>query len=467
MDLRDAARTSALAAALLQPTFAHAQPDTGLTVPAPAQQMTLGEAIAFAREHQPSLQMALARVRAAEAEARVPRAQWLPSVGATAQAFVATENNSTASYLGVRSVDLPRIGGTRVSDSPSWSPSPSTLAAVGVDQEVFDFGRVALQSAVADGVVTAERFGAESERARVDLLVKESFFAVLGARAVLQAATDAHTRSKAHSDLAAAGVKSGLHAPIELTRAQADLTRFDVARVQATGNLRTAQAMFAAAVGSPEPVLDAAGQPGQVAAPVPLAEALQSLSRRDPLVRAAGAQLDTQRALTRAVAAQMRPDVVLSAGLSGRAGGATPTSGPVPQGDGWLPDVPNWHAGLVLRWPIYDPLVRARAHSASAREEVAAASLSTVYQQEAAQLQRAYVQFQVARSSLVALERATEAARANYAQAEARFKAGLGTALELADAESVRTGAEIQQAIGQFDLSRARALIARLLAEEP
>jgi outer membrane protein len=59
-----------------------------------------------------------------------------------------------------------------------------------------------------------------------------------------------------------------------------------------------------------------------------------------------------------------------------------------------------------------------------------------------------------------------EAARANYAQAEARFKAGLGTALELADAEYLRTDAEIQLAGGQFELSRARAVLGKLLAEE-
>jgi outer membrane protein len=465
MRMREAACAGVLAVALAQASFA--QPDDVLTIAAPAHQMTLAEAIAHAREHQPALRTALARVRAAEADSRVPRAQWLPALGATAQLFAATANNSTASYLGVRGVDLPRIGGTRVPGSPTWTPSPSTLAAVGLDQEVLDFGRVALQSAVADGALAAERFTAEAERRQIDLLVKESFFAVLGARSVLRAAADAYERSRAHADLAAAGVKSGLHAPIELTRAQADLAHFDVARFQALGNLRTAQAMFAAAVGSPDPVLDAAGAAGDEPPPPPLAQALRALASRDPVVRAAGAELDTRKATTRAIAAELRPDLVLSAGLSGRAGGATPSSGPVPAGDGWLPEVPNWHAGLVLRWPIYDPVVRARARSAGAREEVAAAALATVHQQEATQLQRAYVQLQVSQSALQALGRAAEAARANHAQAEARFKAGLGTAIELADAESVRTGAEIQLAVGQFEVSRARAVIARLLAEEP
>jgi outer membrane protein len=74
---------------------------------------------------------------------------------------------------------------------------------------------------------------------------------------------------------------------------------------------------------------------------------------------------------------------------------------------------------------------------------------------------------QVAQVALVALRRSVDAARANYAQADARFKAGLGTSLELADAEAVRTDAEIQLAVGEYDIQRARAALARLLAEEP
>jgi outer membrane protein len=444
-------------------TGASAAPD--LSVAAPAHALTLSEALAYARVHQPSLQTALARVRAAEADTDIPRARWLPSVGATAQVFAATENNSTASYLGVREVDLPRVGGTRVADPPSWRPSPSTLAAVGVDQELWDFGRIASQAAVAHAALAVERLAADAERLRIVLLVKESFFAVLGAQSILRAAADASARSKAHADLAAAGVKSGLHAPIELTRAEADLTRFEVARLQALGGLRSAQAAFAAAVGAPE-LVDARASDDQTAPPMPLGEALRTLERRDPTVRASAAQLEAQGALTRATRAESRPELVLSGGLSGRAGGATPSSGPSTDGDGWLPEVPNWHAGLVLRWPLLDPVARARVRSASAREEVARSTLASVRQEEAAAIQNAYVKFEVGRLSLVSLQRAAEAARANYAQAEARFRAGLGIATELADAEAVRTGAEIQLAIGQFELSRTRAVIARLLAED-
>src|SRR5262249_854424 len=128
----------------------------------PIRAMTLEQALAYARAHQPALQSALARVNAAAADTRIARAQRLPSFGPTLQGFEGTTNNTTASYLGAPKVDLPRIGGTRVVSSGDWTPSTSTLAALGAGQEVFDFGRIAAQAAVADASLAAERQHADA-----------------------------------------------------------------------------------------------------------------------------------------------------------------------------------------------------------------------------------------------------------------------------------------------------------------
>lgn len=427
--------------------------------------MTLEQALAHARAHQPLLQIALARVAAAAADTRVARAQWFPSVGATLQGFEATANNTTGTYVGAPKVDIPRIGGTRVTATGSWEPSTSTLAALGLGQEVFDFGRISAQAAVADASYGAELHRAEAERLRVDLLVEDAYYGALGARAVLRAAEDAHKRASLHRDMAAAEVKSGLHAPIELTRAEADLARFDVGRIRAGGGLRTAQAVFAAAVGVDEPLLDPAGEPPALAPAPPLAEGLTRMLAHDPLLLEARARVDGAAALAGAIGAETRPDLMLTATLSGRAGTATPSSGSISDNHGPAPLVPNWDVGLVLRWPLLDPVVSARRASADRRVEVARAEVSRISQQERVALEQAYVSLEVSQAALVGLDRAVQAGRANYEQAEARFKAGLGTSLELADAEAIRTDAEIQLAVGEFEARRARALVSRLLAE--
>lgn len=430
----------------------------------------LDEALAYGEAHQPSLQVALDHVAAAQADARVPRARWLPTVGALAEGFEGTSNNTTAAYLSVAEVPLPRIGATKTVDHGTWTrgtwaPNPSTLVAGAVTQELFDFGRIAAESAAADAVVKVQMAVADAERLGIRLLVKESYFAVQGAKAVLRAADEAYARTRVHRDLAAAGVKSGLYAPIELTRAEADLARFEVNRLRAQGGLASAQVVLAAAVAAPDRMLDAEEGWSPTPALPPLDQALSTGLLRNPLILEGRGRVAAQNVVARAIAAESRPELLLTGTLSARAGGATPSSGAAATDGGYLPDVPNWDVGLVLHWPLFDPVISARARAAAIREQVFQDNLAAVTQAQMAEIQRAYLETEVARASLGGLQRSVDAAQANYAQAEARWKAGLGTALELADAEYLRTDAEIQLARGQFALSRARAVLGRLLAE--
>jgi outer membrane protein TolC len=466
-----AASPSALAPALtaalavLAPGSATAELEPIGPAQAPLPALTLQDAIAYARQHQPAARAALARVRAAQADARVPRAQWQPLFAAGAQLLGGSANNTTASYVGIAGIDLPRIGGTPVTASGSASGYASTLAALGAQQEIFDFGRIAAQAVVQDSRLEDERYGADAEWLLIELNVEEAYFAVHAAHSVLQAADDAYERARVHRDYARAKVTTGLRPPIDLTRAEADLTRFDVGRIRAQGGLQVAQSAFAAAVGNPELQLDAAGEPPPPAELPSLKDAFERAARKDPLLLQALTRLRTQEAVTRSLGTLLRPNLALTASFSGREGGAQPSSGEPPRNSGFLPAVPNWDVGVVFRWPLYDGVVLAERDASREREQVRRAELDLARQQQRAAVQTGYVNVGVATASLGALERAVEAARANYNQADARFKGGLGTVVELTDAEAVRTDAEIQLALGRFELARARAILARLIAE--
>jgi len=438
-----------------------------LSLPGPKRAMNLEEALKVARRNQPALASAIARLGAAAADQRIARAEWLPIVGATLQGLAGTTNNTTASYLGVPAVSLPRIGGTQVDGTRGWGASRSTLAAIGLEQEVFDFGRIAATAAVADLAFEGARHHVDAEWLRIELLVKEAYYGVEGARAVLRAAEDAFRRASVHRDMAAAEVKTGLFAPIELTRAESDLTRFDVGRIRARGSLTTSQAVLAAAVGVPELLLDAAGEPPPTALPPPSAEdGIRRALDQDPVILETRSRIAGAEAEVRAIGAGLRPSLSFTSSFSERSGSATPSTGPISDPEGPIPNAPNWNVGLVLTWPIFDGVVRARGSAAASRIRVAVADAAALERQEMALVQQAYVTLRVDEVALVGLARASEAALANYSQAEARFKAGLGTSLELADAESMRTDAEIQLAVGHFNARRSRAVLARLLAEE-
>ena len=457
------------AAILARTSPSSAQTKEPADIPAPplsatARSMSLGEAVAYARVHQPAIRAALSRVTERMAQAKVPSGQWLPTVAVTAQIYGMTANNTSATYLATPFMDVPRIGGTAqvVPGSANLAPYASTLVGAGVTQELFDFGRIGAQRAALDELVNVESHRSDVERLNIDFGVEEAYFSVLAAKAIVRASDEAYDRSKVHRDLAQRGVDSGLRPPIELTRSEADLARFDVDRVRSRGGLAVAQTVLGAAIGAPELSIDTAVDSPQPSDMPSLNEALQRAQARDPAIAAAIADLRAAEQHTRAVGAELRPDLSLTGTLSGRAGGA---GGAPPSGDGWIPSVPNWDVGAIFSWPLFNGVIDARRNAAQTVEQVRHDEIDIARDQLIARVRRTFEQVQVSRSAIAALQSQVVAARANYAQADARFGAGIGNAVELADAEAVRTDADIQLAIGQFDLARDRAAFGRAIAE--
>jgi len=433
-----------------------------------ARSITLPEAIAFAHAHQPAIRAALARVDTDRAAAKVPRAEWQPVFGASAQIYAATPNNTTASYLAVDDLALPRIGGSRdvSTSSATWQPYASTLVGVSAIQEIFDFGRIAANAAAADARVQVGKHGADAERLDLDLSVEEAYFGVYAARGVLTASKEAYARTKEHRDFARAGVGSGLRSPIELTRAEADLSRYEIGVIRAQGGLDVAEVVLAASIGEPGGAFDVSGVAPTFGDLPSLAEAIHTASSRDPLLQEALSRLDVQEKTTSAIGATLRPNLFATGAISGRAGGGTPSgTGDSPSGAGFLPDVPNWDVGLVLSWTLFDGVTLARRDASRAAEREQIEEVSLFRQREIAAVEQAYVRVNTAKSAVPALESAVAGAEANYKQADARFRAGLGNAVELADAEELRTSAQIQLALGLFEVARARAVFGRAIAE--
>ena len=452
--------------ALLRPPMASAEPgpvEEASPVSVPA--MNLQEALDYARFHQPELRAARERFLAVAADARIPSAQWAPAVGAAVELVGSTANNSTSTVLPNGVVDLPRVGGTAITRTPNWHPYATTLAALGLTQELFDFGRIAAQTAASEALVAVERDRLQVTQLDTTYVVTQSYFATRAAHAVVDAATQAEQRAKVHRDFAREAVKAGLRPPIELTRATADLTRFTVGRIRAEGNLRIARTVLAAAVGYNEPELDTGSEPPSFPPLLSLAEVEQRAKSFEPEILQALDQQKAQHARTQAISALTRPNLYASASVSARAGGASANNGLVPDGSGFLPSIPNYSLGLVMQWPLLDPVNDATARASRQREFAYSAQVAAAQQRAVAAVDQMYRRTRVAQSALDALAQATEAARSNYAQADARFRAGLGTSLELADAESIRLEAEVQQAVGGFELATARANLTRVMGE--
>lgn len=431
--------------------------------------MTLTEALAYSREHQPEIKQALAEIAARQAEARVPRAGWLPRANMQAQLLIGTNNTTTSSYINVRGVEVPRVSSTPVSPNTTWTPSPSSIVAATVSQQVFDFGRLAAQTAVADALTDVARAGAATVQLDIELRVEEAFNAVLAAKHILSATQEAYKRAEAHSRLAETGVHSGMRPPIERTRAQADLAQAEVQRTRAEAGLTTAQAGLAAAVGTSELLLDAT-EPQPSERPFPgLDEALRLADEHSPEVVAALARLRASSAETSALTRELLPNVYVSGSLWGTAGGTPVANVEPPVGSGWLPSVGNYSLSLVLQWNLFDPVLLARRRASRSREHVEQAAIDIARREIVLTVQRSYLDLVAAQKTLPGLLARVAASKANLDQAEARFRAGLGNIVELTDAEALLVTSQLELAVGQFNVARAAAQLARSLgtAQKP
>jgi outer membrane protein TolC len=336
---------------------------------------------------------------------------------------------------------------------------------VGLQQTVFEFGKYAAEAAVFDALTDAQKANADVVGLDVRYGVEEAYFAVLAAKAILRASEEAFVRAQVHRDLAFAGVKSGLREPIELTRAEAQLSRIDAGRVGARGSLENALVSLAATMGEPDLALDTTDAPPPLPELPPEAKGIELAFSRDPALRFASAQLKSAAAHTKAIWAEYRPELGLQGVFYSYAGGAPPATDPIAIGNGWLPTVPNYALGLVLTIPLLDFSVIKRGEVSEAQERVLEGALDIAEQRLSSNVRQGYVRRDVALAALPSLERSLHAAEDNWAQADARFRAGLGTSVELVDAEALREDAQIQLALGQFNLARARIVLARDIAE--
>lgn len=429
--------------------------------------LTLDEALAYAKTHQPALAAARARLEAARHDLASNEREWYPKVTVGAQVVAGTVNPSSATALPFPGLNVARVGGTQMADPPTLRPYASTMVALGVRQELFDFGRLAAQERLLGGLERLERARASSTELEVAYLTASSYYAVLAAKQVLAAADSARARARAHRDLAEAATRTGLRPPIELTRADADLARFEVASARAEGGVRAARSALAAIVGAPEAELDAKEDARPVGALPTLEQAAGLAARASPLVKRAEAALRVQDARVDEAASRTRPRVYLDGAIDGRGGGFTAPDRPQAVGAGLVPQVPNYDLGLVFVWPIWDPTASETERAARARRSAAEEDLRGARAAASQDARKERILVDVAEKTVSALERSVAAATANAEQADVRFRSGLGTSLELSDAEGLRVEAEVQLAAARLEWMTARASLARTLSEIP
>jgi TolC family type I secretion outer membrane protein len=399
--------------------------------PTPGQLLTLSDAIDLALRQHPTLRSGQEARNAAAA--RVPQAQsaYYPRLdvvgsGGSSKVFSSTQGRSFQ--------------------------SDSTSAVVQGRQLLSDFGKTgALVDETRANVRVAD---AELERLRevVVLNVRQSYYTVLQNRRLVWVAEASLARAELNLRSARGFFEVGTKPKSDVTKAEVEVANARVALIRARNAVRLAETSLANALGleatAAFEVEDILGyEPTTVDAGTLLAEALANR----PELAQARARLEAARAQLAGARAGYWPDLTLNGSYGASSGDALVGV------DGFaLPAFgETWSIAATLSWNLFQGFFTTnRIRETTALVEVARANFETFELQVRLEVEQAYI-------ALAATEKAVESARENLRLAQGRYDAGVGTILDLTEAQLALTNAEADQIRALTDHKLALAAVDR------
>jgi outer membrane protein TolC len=417
--------------------------------------MSIEQAISFALAHHPSLRARAALDRVAEARTREARSGLLPDLDLALELNRATGNVLQGSLFPMR--NIPNVSGP---PRPSQFDSGvfGTLAGVGVSWDVVGLER---RMALVDVALAEQsRTGAATDirRLEVAFTVADRYLNAASRAETVRAARATVERSKVFATIVKALVDQSLRPGVDLSRAQAELA------LASTQLIRAEQAHAAAQVDLAE-ALGIAGHPVAIS-PGPLLqlppEFATAVSAKNPKVREASAQSASAESRARATRLEYLPRLDVVGALWARGSGFSLTGVQGGGSSGLAPDTPNWAAGLCLTWPALEMVgTRARSRADAAQLDFAKAHEEEIAQAVLTEIEDARTILDGARRIAQNTPVALEAARQAEKQATARYKAGLATVVEVAEAQRLLAQAEIDDAVARLGVWDAMLILAR------
>lgn len=429
-----------------------------LTWPAAAQPraLTMAEAVRTAVEKYPALEAARQRAAAAAAGVRLARTSYLPRADFLAQINRATRNNVFGLLLPqplpvLSSISGPVLGTNGLESV--WGSAAGVLVA----WEPFDFGwrRSNLEAAQAAGRRAVE--SVEVERLEIGTRAAEAFLQVLAAEEGLKAAEAGVQRARVFYEATAALVRAELRPGADQQRAAAELAAAEMARIRAQEAREMGRAELGQWLGLP--AREIAVEAGRLLdAPPP---EIWEHPAVHPALREQNAAIEEAQARVRWTERARFPRFLLEGTSYGRGSGARTDGSRGGPWSGLGPNFHNWAVGISVTFPLLElPALAARRAAEVARQEAEQQRYRELAQQQQAAIDKARVQWESARRVAEQTPGRVAAARAVEQQALARYRAGLATALEVADAQRLLTQAETEDALARVGVWRALLVLA-------
>ncbi|UCV27280.1 TolC family protein [Ferribacterium limneticum] len=391
----------------------------------PASALTAVDAVDLALCNHPQTREVWAAARAQAALVGVAKAGWLPNLDASASTTrFQYENNAY----------------TR------------NAAALTLSWLLVDFGQRSANVENAQQLLNAAAATQDATVQSLFLAALQSYYSAQATQAAVISANEAERSARESYQAANARYEVGVATPADRLQAQTALSQATLNRIRAEGDARNALGALANALGF-------AAQQRIVLADLPAAPAeavfqkevdalIAEAQARRPDLKAAEAQLKAAEASIDLARAQGRPTISLGAGPSWQ-----DSAGVITQGGS---------VGLTLNVPIFSGFdTTYRVRSAAAQADVRAAQRDRIRNQIALDVWKAYQSLTTATQSLKTTADLVASAEQSERVALGRYKAGVGTVLDLLVAQSALASARLQRIQAQLDWNVYRATLAQ------
>jgi outer membrane protein TolC len=330
---------------------------------------------------------------------------------------------------------------------------------------LFDFGRTWAATDAAKANSDTAREQVELQKDLIVVTVKEQYFLQLLSSRLVVVSAQAVDRAELNLKSAKGFYDVGTRPKFDVTRAEVDVANARVNLIRAQNAVSLAriglnQAM-GIAINAPTRIKDTlAYEPVQFDRETLVSEAL----KQRPEYKQARLQADAAEATVRQTYRDFFPNLfgVTSVGAA-RTDTDSRGSISTPNGN-FTTESKDWQIGLELRWNIFDGGNKiARYRETKALLEAAQAAVRDTELQIWQSVEQAHVNLVEAEERIGAAQKAVESAQENFRLSQGRFDAGVGTIIELTDAQLALTQAQATEAQALSDYKTAIARLERSL----
>ena len=325
-------------------------------------------------------------------------------------------------------------------------------AALTLSWLLVDFGQRSANVENAQQLLNAAAATQDATVQSLFLAALQTYYSAQATQAAVISASEAERSARESYQAADARYNVGVATPADRLQAQTALSQATLNRIRAEGEARNALGALANALGFPaqQTIVLAAmpAMPAELAFQKEIDALIAEAQVRRPDLKAAEAQFKAAEASVDLARAQGRPTVSLAAGPSWQN-----SAGAVTQGGS---------IGLTLNVPLFSGFdTTYRVRSAAAQADVRAAQRDRIRNQIALDVWKSYQSLTTATQSLKTSADLVASAEQSERVALGRYKAGVGTVLDLLVAQSALASARLQRIQAQLDWNVYRATLAQ------